>query len=471
MRALVPFAAALLVAMVAPAAQGLLNAPLGQAGFADDAAHVLPGAGGTGDALDAVKEDDAAELLADGGAVVDLPGATVALGWGDHLVGYKAGERDAALLSIRLAGGVVEREDVALGVALVSASDAARFTALVAVSPGVEYVEANDRTRMEGVQWNGAQWNGAQWNGVEWNGAQWNGAEAEGAEWNAHHGAPDEADDPGRSKQWGLADVRAPAAWGKTMGERRADLCVLDSGVALDHKDLAAARAEGYNAIEPGKGAHDDAGHGTHVAGIAAATVGNGWGTAGVGNVRVMPVKVLGADGTGTEADLAFGLRWCADRDAEVALMALGVDDAGPTLDRALAYAAKKDVLLVASAGNAGACRDCVGYPARDPRVVAVSATDPAHRLAPFSSQGAQVELAAPGVDVLSTLPDDRFAYGSGTSQAAALAAGAAALVRDAHPELSASETRERLQSSARDMGSPRSFGHGALDVGAAVEG
>ena len=393
----------------------------------------------------------------------------------EFLVGYAEGDRDAALASVEMSGGVLLREATSLRVLLVGTGEAARFATMAASLPGVLYVETNDPIRAAGTQWNGAEWNGAEWNGVEWDGTQWNGAEWNGAEWNAQQGAPAKANDPGRTLQWGLAAVKAPAAWATTMGTRGADVCVLDSGIAADHRDLAPnlwkgpGGAHGWNVIDRNADVSDGGGHGTHVAGIAAAAVGNGWGVAGVGNVRVMAVKVLGADGKGTEADLAFGLAWCADHDAEVALMALSADK-GPTLDRALAYADARDVLLTASAGNQGC--DCVGYPARDPLVVAVTAVGRDLQPAPFTSRGAQAELAAPGVDVLSTFPGGRFVYGSGTSQAAAFVAGAAALLRDANPELSARQAREHLAAGAKDLGAPGrdpAYGHGLLDVDAAI--
>ena len=429
----------------------VLAAPVGAADLLQESATLLED-----------EADDLVEVKADLGLL---------------LVGYHHGDRNAALLSVDLAGGKVLRESKALGLLVVSVENPKGFAATLLTSPSIAYVETNEPTRMNGVQWNGAQWNGAQWNGAEWNGAQWNAGEWDGAAWNGQHGAPAGADDPGRRLQWGLPEVKAPQAWNRTMGTRATDLCVLDSGVAWDHKDLAANAwtgpdgSHGHNILTGTANAYDDAGHGTHVAGIAAASVSNAYGTAGIGNVRVMAVKVLSADGTGTEADLAFGLAWCADHDAEVAVMALGVDDAGPTLDRALAYAAKKDVLLVASAGNGGASSG-VGYPARDPRVVAVTATGKDGALASFSSRGPQAELAAPGVDILSTFPGDRFVYGSGTSQAVGFVAGAAALVRDANPGLSAPQARAVLDGTAKDVGPSgrdASYGHGLLDVSAAV--
>ena len=424
---------------------------------------------------------------------------------GRYLVGYAPGNEQEAHLAIKAAGGNVQRSSAELGFAVVLTQHPSEFERLARLAPSIQYVETDDTLRLTGAQWNGAQWNGAQWNGAQWNGAQWNGAQWNGAQWNgaqwndaelknvhevqrqaakwteAQFQAEStnkmkwagESTDPGIVWQWGAWAADANFAWsaGKT-GARSASLCVLDSGVAWDHPDIAPNYAAGYNAINPLASAYDDGGHGTHVAGIAAATVGNAMGIAGVGNVNILNAKVLGSDGTGHESDLAFGLVWCAQQDAEVALMALGVTETQhPTLQRALQYNVDRDVLLVASAGNAG-CSGCVNYPASDPRVVAVSAVDGTLARAAFSSQGPQVELAAPGVAVLGTLPADVYGFGSGTSQAAAYAAGVAALVRDRAPGASADQARAALAASARDLGPAgrdASFGHGLVDVDGAL--
>ena len=407
-------------------------------------------------------------------ADAELLGVTAAVVVGGHfLVGYKEGQQDSALLSIQLAGGTVERVHEKLRIALVNATDADAFTATILLSPGVDWVETEDDTRLSGAQWNGAQWNGAEWNGAQWNGAQWNGAQ-----WNAVHGTPTKVNDPGRFKQWGLVSANVSSAWQTSTGSQAANLCVIDSGVDSDHGDIApnlwrnAEGAFGYNAIDPSLPPEDDAGHGTHMAGIAAGVIGNDWGIAGIGNVRIMSVKVLDSEGRGSESDLAWGIAWCADNGADVALMALSASDPGPALDRAIAYAHARDVTLVASSGNGG-CDGCVAYPARHPLVIGVSAINSQHNVANFTSRGPEVALAAPGVDILSTFYDSKFAYGSGTSQAAAHAAGAAALLRDAHPDLNTQSTRDALTGAARDAGPAgrdNAYGYGLLDIGGAMQ-
>ena len=424
---------------------------------------------------------------------------------GRYLVGYAPGNEQEAHLAIKAAGGNVQRSSAELGFALVFTNNPSEFERLARLAPSIQYVETDDTLRLSGaqwngVQWNGAQWNGAQWNGVQWNGAQWNGAQWNGAQWNdaelknvhevqrqaakwteAHYQAEStnkmkwagDRTDPGSVWQWGIWATDANYAWaaGNT-GTRTASLCVLDSGVAWDHPDIAPNYAAGYNAMNPLASAYDDGGHGTHMAGIAAGALANALGVAGAGNVQILNAKVLGSDGTGHESDLAFGLVWCAKQDAEVALMALGVTETQhPTLQRALQYNVDRDVLLVASAGNGG-CSGCVNYPASDPRVMAVSAVDGKLERASFSNQGPQVELAAPGVAILSTLPTDVYGFGSGTSQAAAYAAGVAALVRDGSPALTADQARAALTGSARDLGPAgrdASFGHGLVDVDGAL--
>ena len=412
---------------------------------------------------------------------------------GTYLVGYDPKDATNAKVAIQASGGSIRRASPELGFSVVEASDGEQFERLVKMSPYVQYVEADTPSGMAGAQWNGAQWNGAQWNGAQWNGAQWNGAQWNtmresssqftGAQWNANQWtikyAPTRwsydtgTTDPGLVWQWGAWAIHAPDAWATTKGTSQATLCVLDSGVAWDHRDIAPNYAGGWNAIDPLASAYDDAGHGTHIAGIAAGRVGNAWGIAGVGNVRILNAKVLDATGHGHESDLAFGMVWCAQQGADVAVMALSVTEPGPTLDRAFQFAADRDVLMLASAGNDGPCTSCVAYPASDPRIVAVTAVDGNGTLAKFSNQGPDVEVAAPGVDVLGPFPGNSFVFGSGTSQAVAYAAGVAALLRDTDAGLTATQTRDLLHQATTDLlaaGKDPATGYGLVEVNKALQ-
>ena len=397
---------------------------------------------------------------------------------GRYVVGYEPGREDEAVLAIQAAGGKVHRTSPDLHFAVVT-TDRSSFPTLAQSSPFVTYVELDDSTRLDGAQWNGAQWNGAQWNGAQWNGAQWNGAQWNGAQWNdadlrtvseaqrlaakwteRHFDVSsdvkmkfaDDQTDPGMVWQWGAWATRGPDAWSAvTRGTGASSVCVLDSGVDATHGDIAPNFAAAYNAINPLASPADDGGHGTHVAGVAAGALANGYGVGGAGNVRILSAKVLDGNGAGHESDLAFGLAWCANAGAKVAVMALSVTEAGhPTLERAIAYAAQRDVLLLASAGNTGGA---VQYPASHPSVMAVAAVDGTLAAPAFSSRGAQVDIAAPGVHVLGPLPGGQFAFGSGTSQAVAYAAGVAALVRDHKPGYSATQAWAALTASAKDLG------------------
>ncbi|HWH07718.1 MAG TPA: S8 family serine peptidase, partial [Candidatus Thermoplasmatota archaeon] len=243
-------------------------------------------------------------LLAPTAAALTLVGGEETL-----LVGHERGAKATVVPALAALGVRVDLSLDALDVLRVAAPSVLGTERILAV-PGVAFVERDLPTRIAGAQWNGAQWDGAQWDGAQWNGAQWNGALG-----------PD-------GTQWGHAAIRAPEAWAIEPGRRAVTVCVVDSGVDASHPDLAAnaAGAPGYNALSAGASAEDDAGHGTHVAGIVAAVRGNGVGVAGVTESRVISAKVLDASGTGRVTNLALGMVWCANEGAGVALLALSVD-------------------------------------------------------------------------------------------------------------------------------------------------
>jgi subtilisin family serine protease len=295
------------------------------------------------------------------------------------------------------------------------------------------------------------------------------------------------AGDPARSRQWDLDVIGADAA------HRVADgagvvVAVVDSGVDLQHEDLAGHLVPGHDFVDDDDVPQDEFGHGTHVAGLITAAAGNGRGIEGVApGAKVMPIRVLGADGSGNLDDVVAGIRWAIVHGAKVINLSLGEDTQtllGPAFGDALREAWAAGVVPVVSAGNqflAGS-----GF-RREPALV-VAATDRKDTKPTYSSGtgAAQWGIAAPGGElpdlgadgaILSTYwtgkAPDQYAYLAGTSQAAPHVAGAVAVLLSTG-RFTPSEAVHRLLDTAKDIG-PRghdgTFGAGRLDLAAAVAG
>ena len=260
------------------------------------------------------------------------------------------------------------------------------------------------------------------------------------------------APDPLRSQQWPLSVLRADDL--RPLVASAPVVAVLDTGVDGTHPDLDDALVPGVDLVSGGTGATDPQGHGTHVAGIIAAEVGNGVGVEGlVAGARVMPVRVLGADGSGTTAVIAQGVVAAVDRGASVLNLSLGGPGDDPVLARAVRYATDHGVLVVAAMGNDGQSGSPTSYPAAYPGVLAVAATDSGDVRGAFSSVGPHADVAAPGVAVPSTYPGGRYVGMSGTSMATPYAAATAAAVRGVAPGLTPAEVTDVLTGTALDLG------------------
>jgi hypothetical protein len=215
----------------------------------------------------------------------------------------------------------------------------------------------------------------------------------------------------------------------------------------------------GYNAQLNNANTNDFHGHGTHCAGIAAAHTGNGVGVAGVAGtapVQIMPVKVLNDQGFGTMSDVARGITWAADNGAHVLSLSLGGNAGTQQLADAVNYAWNRGCVVVAAAGNNGS--NAPFYPAFYENALAVAASDPDDRLTNFSQYGAWVDIAAPGSNILSTLPSNAYEAWSGTSMACPHVAGAAALIWSCAPNLTNQQLRLALENNA-DPVQPYWFG------------
>jgi subtilisin family serine protease len=240
--------------------------------------------------------------------------------------------------------------------------------------------------------------------------------------------------------------------------------------VDLLHPDIEGKiYSSGYDFINDDSDATDDHVHGTHVAGIAAAETNNSEGIAGVAwNCKILPVKILNDLGEGSYAEIIEGIIWAADNGADVINFSLGGDFPSVSLENALKYAYDKNIVIVAATGNdAGA----VLYPAAyDDYCLAVAATDDNDSWWDWSNYGPEVDVAAPGVDIISLVPtwfpasqgwSDPRPYGvtSGTSMASPHIAGLAALIKSLKPHLTASQIMNVIRYSADDVNSADNFG------------
>ena len=228
-------------------------------------------------------------------------------------------------------------------------------------------------------------------------------------------------------RQWAIPKIMAPQAWEVTSGANNVVIAVLDTGIDDDQDDLADKVIAAVNFTESPT-TDDIYGHGTHIAGIIAAWAGSGAGVAGLAHdCRLMNVKVADDQGRFDSAAAAKGVTWAVDHGANVINMSLVSTELSPILEEAINYAWNQGVIVVAAAGNLVGTK--IVYPAYYSNCIAVAATDSNDCVASWSSQGGWVDVAAPGVDIYSTLPGNKYGYKSGTSMAAAHVSGLAGLL------------------------------------------
>jgi thermitase len=229
------------------------------------------------------------------------------------------------------------------------------------------------------------------------------------------------------SKQWAIPKIMAPEAWQVTSGRPDVVIAILDTGIDKAQKNLVSKVTDEINFTDSSS-ADDVYGHGTHIAGIISASLSSGTGVAGLApNCRLMNVKVADDQGRFDSAVAAKGVNWAVDHGASVINMSLVSTEPSTVLEEAVNYAWNRGVLVVAAAGNL--VGDKIVYPAYYSNCVAVAASDCNDSVASWSSQGDWVDVAAPGVDIYSTLPGNKYGYKSGTSMAAAYVSGVAGLL------------------------------------------
>ncbi|MGD2178702.1 MAG: S8 family peptidase, partial [Anaerolineae bacterium] len=258
------------------------------------------------------------------------------------------------------------------------------------------------------------------------------------------------------TNQWSLERVSAPQAWAKSTGEGIV-IAVLDTGADLDHPDLRSKLLTEVDRdfVNGDLTAEDDYGHGTHVAGIAAAATDNGLGIAGLGwDAEILPLKVLDDEGNGDAVALAAAIRYAADHGADVINMSLGgpVPCGWPVKD-AVDEAHSRGVTLIAAAGNDLGPVEM--FPANCEHVLGVSATNPDDTRPRYSNYGDHVSVAAPGSAIYSTLWGGSYGYGSGTSMATPHVAGLAALLMARYPSYTPGQLASAILDNSQDLGAP----------------
>ena len=386
---------------------------------------------------------------------------TRSFGSPEVLVKFKSGVSDEAIeaLTARLHDRVEDRIENAGGVEAIDDldnADAASIVAEYSKLPEVEYAEPNFEINLE---------------------------ESEGPL------VPVLPHDPQFGDQWALsnsgqkggtkgADISATLAWATTTGTDKLVVAVLDTGVDYTHQDLAAnmwARPDslapyhdaelgtiddlnGFNAVDNASDPMDDNGHGTHCAGIIGAEGENDLGIAGVNwKVQIMPLKFMGAGGSGTTKDAIEAINYVIDRkkagvNVRIISASWGSTQRSRSLEAVIRKAYENDILFVAAAGNSSVDNDRTPhFPSSYdvPNVISVAALDRHDQLASFSNYGVKsVAIAAPGVDILSTWLGNEYEEKSGTSMATPVVSGVAALVLAENPRMSVDYLRKKLLAS-----------------------
>lgn len=283
---------------------------------------------------------------------------------------------------------------------------------------------------------------------------------------------PNDPDFTVADRAYGFERIDVFEAWETTRGSNTVVIAVVDSGVKLNHPAFAGRLTAGYDFVNEDDQPDDDAGHGTHTAGIIAAAIDDGAGMAGVcPNCRIMPVKVLNAANVGSWSSLARGIIYATDQGAHVINLSVGAPTPSQTLEAAIDYALAHDVVVIAAAGNYAA--DSPFYPAALDGVIAVSATNAADGRWERSNYGSYIDVAAPGELIYSTYHQldnvfGGYTYMSGTSMAAPFVSGLAGLVLSINPQMTREEVTQALLNGVEDLGAAgwdADYGYGRVNA------
>ncbi|MDQ0482478.1 S8 family peptidase [Guptibacillus hwajinpoensis] len=265
---------------------------------------------------------------------------------------------------------------------------------------------------------------------------------------------------------WGVNKIKADKV--HEVLDKRGDgvkIAVLDTGIDIDHEDLNVYG--GTTVLEEGFSYDDDNGHGTHVAGIISA-LDNEIGVVGVApNSQLYAVKVLDRFANGSYSNIIEGINWAVDNGMDIVTMSLGGETPSKSLKKAMKYAEKKGLILIASAGNngdVGGKDGSITFPAKFKEVISVGASDIDNSLSPYSSTGKELDFVAPGVDILSTFNNGSYIEYSGTSMAAPHVTGTIALMLQKNQNIIQKDAVKILQENSIYLGDSFYFGNGLIN-------
>jgi subtilisin family serine protease len=296
--------------------------------------------------------------------------------------------------------------------------------------------------------------------------------------------APEDADDPMLGDLWGLARVGTPSAWDSQRGSREIIVANIDTGVDYNHEDLRHNMWEGlgYDFADKDPFPWDTHGHGSHTAGTIGATGGNGIGISGIAQrASIMAIRFIGSKGYGTTSDAVQSIDFAVENGARVLSNSWGgspskEEEQNLALEEAIKRANEADVLFVAAAGNDGRDNDAYPiYPAamQVPNILTVASINDRDRRSFFSNFGeTTVHVGAPGSNIVSAIPGNKYMRNSGTSMACPHVAGLAALILSERPELSALDVKQIIMDSVDPLPSLQGItvSGGLINTSAALE-
>ncbi|MFP3415618.1 S8 family peptidase [Bacillus sp. SIMBA_074] len=269
----------------------------------------------------------------------------------------------------------------------------------------------------------------------------------------------------GQNIPWGVEKIKVPDVHNKYgITGKNVPVAIIDTGIDISHEDLRVVG--GVSFLDYTTSYNDDNGHGTHIAGIVGA-LDNNKGIIGVApGIDLYSVKALDKDGNGKYSNVIKGIDWAINNHIKIISMSINGTQESVSFEKAAELAYQKGILLVSSAGNKGYFNeDSVMIPAKYDSVISVGALDEENKRWEFSSRGKELELMAPGTDILSTSFNGDYIKDSGSSMAAAYVTGLAALIMEKDPLLTNQQVRGVLQKNTDRLGNFNEYGYGIINA------